>query len=619
MDFRKNGTRFLLLTATLLGANFFAASSMLRAATFVVVNNDTAGVGFNDTTAVAPVGGNTGTTLGAQRLIAFQFAANMWGALLASNVPIRVGASFAPLSCNASSAILGSAGPNNFYKDFTGAPLSNTWYPVALANSRHGSDLDATDDIAAQFNGGIGTTCPTNITWYYGLDGKTTGNQIDFISVLTHELGHGLGFLTLIDDTTGAKALGSNDTFMLSLENHGASPADYPSMSNAQRVTASTSTGNLHWVGANARAWSGILTAGTVGDHIRMFAPNPFQSGSSVSHWDTALTPNQVMEPTYTQALHHPVMELPLFRDIGWTLLKATHDFDGDGRSDIVWRDGGGHIALWLMNGASISSATAIGTVPATWSIAAQRNFSSADVKYDFLWHDTGGNTAIWFMNGTTIASTAVVGSIPAIWSVAATADFNADGIGDILWRDTSGNLAVWLMTNSGVSASAGLGAVPSTWTVVGAGDFNNDGRADLLWHDSSGNTAVWFMNGTSVLSSASIGNVPTSWSVVGTGDFNADARTDIVWRDTGGNTSIWLMNGASVLQANGIGNVPTSWSIVQTGDFNSDGKADLLWRDTGGNTAIWFMNGASVASTANVGNISTTWTVQTVLPANSN
>ena len=38
------------------------------AATITIVNGDPAGVGFNDPTPVAPVGGNTGTTLGAQRL-----------------------------------------------------------------------------------------------------------------------------------------------------------------------------------------------------------------------------------------------------------------------------------------------------------------------------------------------------------------------------------------------------------------------------------------------------------------------------------------------------------------------------------------------------------------------
>ena len=43
------------------------------------------GEGFNDPTPAAPVGGNTGTTLGQQRLIAFQHAADIWGAELDTN------------------------------------------------------------------------------------------------------------------------------------------------------------------------------------------------------------------------------------------------------------------------------------------------------------------------------------------------------------------------------------------------------------------------------------------------------------------------------------------------------------------------------------------------------
>jgi hypothetical protein len=136
-------------------------------------------------------------------------------------------------------------------------------------------------------------------------------------------LAHGLGFLTIVDTASGEKALGFNDTFMLNLENHGAMPPDYPSMSDAQRVAASTATGNLHWVGANVEAASGILTAGTVGNHVQMFAPNPEQPASSVSHWDTAPTPNQLLEPVYTGPNQNPVLELPLFQDIGWTLLNT--------------------------------------------------------------------------------------------------------------------------------------------------------------------------------------------------------------------------------------------------------------------------------------------------------
>ena len=302
-----NWLRVFVLALALLGMAAVACP-IVHAATFVVINNDGAGEGFNDPTPAAPVGGNTGTTVGAQRLIAFQHAANIWGARISSSVPIRVRAQFNPLSCTATSGTLGSAGPINAFRDFAGAPVAGTWFPIALANALNGTDLDpSADDINATFNSNLGTPgCLETSGWYYGLDGNAPGNHIDFATVLLHELGHGLGFLTLVNLATGAKALGFNDTYMRFLENHGASPSDYPSMTDAQRVAASISTGNLHWTGANVRAASGILSAGKVGDHVRMFAPNPQQPGSSVSHFDTVLTPNQLMEPSYTAASPQP-------------------------------------------------------------------------------------------------------------------------------------------------------------------------------------------------------------------------------------------------------------------------------------------------------------------------
>jgi uncharacterized repeat protein (TIGR03803 family) len=295
-----------------------------------------------------------------------------------------------------------------------------------------------------------------------------------------------------------------------------------------------------------------------------------------------------------------------------FTLRSGTHNFNGDGFSDIAWRDGSGNLSFWLMNGASVTSSGGVGGVPSAWSIVGLRDFNG-DGKSDLLWRDTSGNTAIWFLNGTQVSQSLGVGNIPTAWSVAGTGDFNADGLGDILWRDSTGHLAVWLMSGANVLASASLGAVPTTWTVVGTGDFNGDGMTDILWRDTSGNTSIWFMNGTSVSSAAGVGTIPTTWSVAGTGDFNGDGKSDIVWRDTSGNTAVWLMNGGAVLLAGGLGNVGTPWSIAQTGDFDGDGRSDLMWRDTSGNTSIWYMNGTAVAATGAVGNIPTNWTVQSV------
>jgi phospholipase/lecithinase/hemolysin len=291
----------------------------------------------------------------------------------------------------------------------------------------------------------------------------------------------------------------------------------------------------------------------------------------------------------------------------------AVHDVNGDGKSDIVWRDTSGDIAVWEMNGAATIANGALGNVPTTWSIVAVRDFNS-DSKFDLLWRDTSGNTSIWFMNGTSVASTASLGNIPINWKVAGTGDFNSDGYGDILWEDSSGNLSVWLLGSGGqVTSTGGLGSVPpATWSVVGIADFNGDGKSDILWRDTSGNTSIWFMNGTAVSSAVGVGNIPTNWSVVGTGDFNDDGFSDILWEDTSGDVAVWLMNGASVLSSGGFGPLPpATWTLAAIGDFNGDGKSDLLWRDTSGDTAVWFMNGTAVSSTGTVGNIPANWKVQ--------
>ncbi|HUD89296.1 MAG TPA: VCBS repeat-containing protein [Xanthobacteraceae bacterium] len=299
--------------------------------------------------------------------------------------------------------------------------------------------------------------------------------------------------------------------------------------------------------------------------------------------------------------------------------LTDAHDFNGDGYSDILWRDTSGNMAIWEMNGGTIlnPSNSGLGSVSTTWSIVGQRDFNG-DGNADILWHDTSGNLAIWEMSGTTILnpSNSGLGSVSTVWSVVGTGDFNGDGYADILWRNTTtGDVAIWEMNGTTIlnPSNSGVGTVATNWSVVGVGDFNGDGKADILWQNTSnGNLAIYLMNGTTITSSATFANVG-SYSVVGTGDFNGDGKSDILLRDGSGDIAIWEMNGTTILNPNtaGVGNLSTVWSVAETGDFNGDGYSDILWRDTSGDIAIWFMNGTALAGGAGLGSIPTTFTIQ--------
>ena len=147
----EKGTRFEAQAATVL-----SGVTASHAATIVIQNMDGAGEGFNDLTAAAPVGGNPGTTRGAQRLNAFTYAANLWAARLQSGVTIVVSARMDPQTCTMSSAILGSAGSTTAHRDFVNAPVAATFYCQALANARAGVDLSpANPDISATFNSNL--------------------------------------------------------------------------------------------------------------------------------------------------------------------------------------------------------------------------------------------------------------------------------------------------------------------------------------------------------------------------------------------------------------------------------------------------------------------------------
>jgi hypothetical protein len=241
----------------------FVFAAATHAATFEIISIDDPGVGFNDPTPAAPVGGNSGTTVGEQRQIVFKKVAEIWGDSLRSDVPIRVLATFAPLRCTSTSGVLGAALSYNQLANFPSAERLNTWYPSALANKLAGvaliddPDPAVSADILSFFNSNLGQPgCLDGGGFYLGLDNKAPPELINLLTVVLHEFGHGLGFATFTDSGTGQQdvPVGSTD------------PNGYPAvwdhylldpklgkvwaaMTNEERVASAITPRNLVWNG----------------------------------------------------------------------------------------------------------------------------------------------------------------------------------------------------------------------------------------------------------------------------------------------------------------------------------------------------------------------------------
>ncbi len=294
-----------------------------NAANIVIANGDGPNEGFNDSTVVAPEGGNTGTTRGEQRLILFNFAAAIWGSFLDSSVPITINAKFDPLTpCSSSGGVLGSAGAAGISRDFPGAEHPSTWYPVALRNKIVGSDNNpSAAEINTTFNSSIDTGClGTGTRFYYGLDNASPSLRINLLVVLLHEMGHGLGFQTYVNGSTGALNGGFIDVFSRNMFDRTANKF-WSQMTNSERQASALNDGNLMFAGPNVSMASGSLTGGRDSStgFVQLFAPTTLQSGSSLSHFDKSAFPNLLMEPSISAGLP---LDLDLtrqhMRDIGW-------------------------------------------------------------------------------------------------------------------------------------------------------------------------------------------------------------------------------------------------------------------------------------------------------------
>jgi hypothetical protein len=271
-------TPSLKTTRGLIAAACALACFGAQAATINITSRDAAGVGFNDPTPVAPVGGNPGTTLGEQRWNVYRHVAAIWEQALQSDQVINVSAGWEALTCTSSSAVLGSAGAWNIWRDFSGG-VPGTWYPQALANKLAHTNLSAGQpddgsgygnvDIKTQFNANLGKTgCLDGTPFYLGLDGNA-GGKINFVETLLHELGHGLGFSVLSVQTSTGNRINAAGTAYSStglpsiwegFMYDNTARKTWLNMTATERRASAINPLGLAWNGPNVMAGAGMLS-----------------------------------------------------------------------------------------------------------------------------------------------------------------------------------------------------------------------------------------------------------------------------------------------------------------------------------------------------------------------
>lgn len=256
------------LFSALLALGLVGAMSIPAQAADIKLVNQDAGTnkGLDDPTPADPVGMNPGTTRGEQALIVFQFAADLWGSVLESDVPIINTVTFQPLSCTATSGVLGSSGTNYIFS-FNDGPslpdgaLADIWYHSALGDALAAVDLATengldpdTPDIISRFNGDLGKTgCLEGSGWYFGLDGDPPAGEIDLLNVVMHEMAHGLGFSGFNSLASGAMNQDQADIYSLGVMDNSTGKM-WVDMTDAERQTSALNDGHLVYTGAEVKA-----------------------------------------------------------------------------------------------------------------------------------------------------------------------------------------------------------------------------------------------------------------------------------------------------------------------------------------------------------------------------
>ncbi len=266
---------------------------------------------------------------------AFQYAVDIWNALIRSPVPIRIDASFIDFGgFEDGTVILGGARPAS-WKSSRSLDL---WFPEALADNGAGRDItDGEPDIITRFNS------HEDANWYFGTDGNTPSGKTDFVSTVLHEIAHGLGFSSFatVDKSSMWRFSASSEGGKLRARRpklaqiydffveNGAGKTIMSFSDPSYALENQFTSNDLFWNGKKgAQANGGILP--------HLYAPSSWAEGSSYTHLDEITFPAGTANSLMTaylddqEAIHTPgPIALGMLEDMGWIINKAPVFTDG--------------------------------------------------------------------------------------------------------------------------------------------------------------------------------------------------------------------------------------------------------------------------------------------------
>lgn len=262
--------------------------------------------------------------------VAVNHAASILESILPADVHITINANWVRIT---SSGVLGNSS-TTAYAIGWGIDAWEPWaiYPVALAEKIAGVPLNEDEE------GDIDLNINSLTSWYYGTDGNTPTLKYDLVTVVLHELMHGIGFIDsyYVESSTGSYGIwGIPMIYDIFIENfNGNQLTDTLLFLNPSSQLKTELTGKSLWFDGP------VVNSYTGGGRARIYAPSVYDIGSSIAHLDedTYVNENALMTPfiSRAEAIHDPGMfARSMLGDIGWINTRIVHESPGDTEENI--------------------------------------------------------------------------------------------------------------------------------------------------------------------------------------------------------------------------------------------------------------------------------------------